>query len=432
MPHQLQALERLKHSNGRQLLNLCPGAGKTLTAIEYVRNMKNVLIICPASILGVWEAECAKWGATVPFKVQGTPKERERILTNMDKYGGWYVIGYEMFRKEIKRLAQVKWDIVLADECHKIKSPTSKVSKLFRKFAERVPKVVLLSGTPLINSWMDMWPQVEAIKPGALYGNWYVFRNMHAVMPIPGVPVIKGWRDVDKIKERIKPHVFTIDKYEIQRNLPPVSVVDVPVVLTDKEAKAYAQIRDELRLELEGQEVLTVANALVKVGRLRQAANGLYVFGTDVSSKADALESLVESLGDERVIVFSMYAETVAYLQKRLRCKHVITGATAHRDEIINDWKKRGTVLLGTDAMSEGLNLQDASYVINVELPWTQARFDQRIARAWRTGQLRPVTVYNLLVEDTIDYGVKKLLEKKGDVADELAAYTMEDIKKLI
>lgn len=87
---------------------------------------------------------------------------------------------------------------------------------------------------------------------------------------------------------------------------------------------------------------------------------------------------------------------------------------------------------MGTSAMSTGLNLQEAAYVIQIEKPWTKAEEDQRIARAWRTGQKRPVTVYNLLARDTIDYGVKKLLERKGGMAEDLAALTMKDIQELL
>lgn len=432
MPHQEQALARLHQSSGRQLLGLCPGAGKTLVALQYLRAKQHVLFIVPATLLGVWEDEARKWDTTVPIRIEGTAKKRQLALDNMEKYGGWYVIGYEMFRKEYAHIMKRKWDAVVLDEAHKIKSPTSKISKLVRKFIVQSPVRLLLTGTPLVNGWMDLWPQVEAISPGALYGNWYAFRARHAIMPVPNLPMIKGWREVDVIKEKIKNHIFTVDKHEVQKNLPPVTVVDVPVTLSAKETKAYNQVRDELRLELDGEEVLTVANALVKVGRLRQVANGLFTFGDNTSSKAAALAALLESLGDEKAIIFSMYAETIKYLQRQFKCQHVITGESQHRDDILADWRSKGGILLGTDAMSEGLQCQDAHYVINVDLPWSQARFEQRVARAHRVGQQNPVTVYNLLAVDTIDYGVKRLLEKKGSMMDEVAAVTINDIRKLI
>lgn len=436
MPHQLSAIERLEAAAGRQLLNLCPGAGKTLTTLTYLakHDKKKVLIVCPASLLGTWSAEAEKWGLPEPIEFRGDKKQRDFILGIFHNHfdAAWLVVGYEMFLREVKKLSEIKWDVLVCDESQKIKSPTAKVSKQIRKLAHTVPGCILLSGTPLVNGWQDMWSQVETVKPGSLYGSWWTFRQVHAVMPIPNIPMIKGWRDVDKIKEKIKPYVFTIPKELVQNNLPPVSVVDVNVPLSAEESRAYKQIRDEFLLELDGQEVLTVANALVKVGRLRQAANGLFAFGKDESSKSDALGALLDTLGDEKVIVFSMYAQSIRYLQQKLRCKHVITGDTTNRDDILNDWRKNGTVLLGTQSISSGLNLQDAHYVVQFDPPWTRAEEDQRIARAWRTGQKNPVTVYNLLAEDTIDYSIRRLISRKGQTADEMASYTMADIIELV
>lgn len=436
MPHQEQALQRLRDSGGKQLLNLTPGAGKTLTAITYLKEIsaKNVLIICPASILDVWVAECEKWEAPHVMRFDGTPAKRTKLLSELTapRDHNWVVCGYEMFLREHKKLSKLKLDAVVADECHKIKTPTAKVSKAFRVFAQSSSVRILLSGTPLINHIGDMWSQVEAVHPGSLYGNWYAFRNLHAVMPIPGIPMIKGWRNTDIILEKIKPYVFTIDKQSILRSLPPVSTVDVPVVLSPIESASYRQIRDELRLELGNGEEITIANALVKIGRLRQCANGLVHFGGDRSRKLEVLKELLETLGDEHVIVFSMYSQTVEFFAKELGIKYVVTGSTVQRGDTIDAWRNNGGVLIGTNSISTGLNLQEARYVIQIEPAWTKAEEDQRIARAWRTGQKRPVTVYNLLAKDTIDYAIKKLIFKKGISADEVSEYTMAEIKELL
>lgn len=433
LPHQEQTIKRLEVTGGRQLLNLWPGAGKTLTTLCYLfkQQLPRVLVVAPASVCAVWEAESEKWCFPEFIRYTGTPLKRSRLLDTLRENPSWTVVSYETYLRDHKNLDRIRWDAVVLDECHKIKSPTAKVSKALRNLCQLVPRAILLSGTPLVNGWGDMWSQVEAVKKGSLYGNWFIFRNMHAIMPIPGVPAITGWRGVEQIKAKIAPHIFTIDKQEIIKHLPPVQEIDIPVELSSKEQKMYASMRDAMVIELED-ETLTAANALVKVGRLRQLTDGLFTLGIEESAKLEALSDLLDTLQGQHVIVFSMYEQTVQFMAGKLGIKNVITGSTSGRDEIIARWRKDGGVIMGTSAMSTGLNLQEAAYVIQIEKPWTKAEEDQRIARAWRTGQKRPVTVYNLLARDTIDYGVKKLLERKGGMAEDLAALTMKDIQELL
>jgi SNF2 family DNA or RNA helicase len=431
LPHQQAALRRLDQADGKQLLALAPGAGKTLTALTYLRDKgcRNVLILAPASVVGVWRDESLKWETTEVMAVRGSKGKR---ITLYKRDEGWFCMGYELFRSDWDLLKSRKWDAVVLDESHKIASPTSQISKLVRAAFRFVPIRILLSGTPLKNSWMDLWPQIDAVCPGAMGATWYWFRQHFAIMPIPNLPVIKGWRDVVDIKRMAQPHMFTVDKEEIRRNLPPATSVDVRVELTPKEAEAYRQLRDELRLELDGKE-LTVANAMVKVGRLRQCTGGLHVFGIeDSSSKLKALKELLATLEGEKVILFTVFAETARWLATKLEGVRLITGETTGRDEIIADWKSNGTLLVGTSAVSNGLNLQDAHYVVQWDLAYTKAEEEQRIGRAWRTGQKNPVTVYNLLADDTIDWGVRKLIEKKRLMADDMASATMEDIKSML
>jgi len=424
MPHQLAALERLRETKGCQLLSLVPGAGKTLTAITYLKEIgaKNALILAPASVVSVWSDECEKWSAPKPKQLTGSVLKRKEVLKETD---GWLVCGYEMFLREYKNLTSIKWDAMVLDESHRTKSPTAKVSKAVRAFAQRVPVRLLLTGTPLKNGWGDLWSQVETIKPGSMFGNWWAFRNAFAVMPIPNIPVIKSWRNIEQIQKMLKPHVFTIDKEEIQRNLPPMTMTDIHVELSPAEKKQYALIRDEMMLD----EDTTIVNALAQLTKLRQCANGLFTFGGTESSKADAIAELLETLQGEKVIIFTEYATFATYLGVRFSCP-VIQGsvATDKRQEIIDTWKKSGTLLVGTSALATGLNLQDAHYIIQADLCWSKAEEEQRVGRAWRTGQKSPVTVYNLMAEGTVDWMIRKAIKTKGSMMAQLAESTLKEI----
>lgn len=428
LPHQLSALERLRESKGRQLLNLIPGAGKTLTAITYLKEVKakNVLILNMATALSVWVDEAEKWDAPRVVKFQGTKVKRDKILKEF--VGGWVVTSYETFLREHKNLAKFQWDATVLDECQKTKNPTAKVSKAARAFAQKCNIRILLSGTPLKNHWGDLWNPVETICPNSLFGNWYVFRNMYAVMPLPGIPVIKSWRNVEEIQKKIKPHIFTIDENEIRKNIPPMTMIDIRVELSPAEKKQYSKIRDEMLMEISGEDV-SIVNALAQLTKLRQCANGLVAFSEPMSSKLDAIKELLEMLEGEKVIIFTEYATFATFLGQQLKCP-VIQGSVSmdQRHYILESWKKDGTVLVGTSAMSASLNLQDAHYLIQYDLCWSKADEDQRIGRVWRQNQKSPVTVYNIMAEGTVDWMIRKAIKTKGSMMAQLAECTIKEI----
>jgi SNF2 family DNA or RNA helicase len=433
LPHQAGAIKRLTESGGCNLLANCPGSGKTLTALHYVFDVahaKRILIVAPASVLGVWQDECRKWEFPVPTAYVGTKQKRESLPLDFT------VISYEMLLREWRKFLTVpaSYDAILIDESQKIKNPTAKISKLLRLRATNIPCRVLLTGTPVMNTIADLWNQAEIVHPGVLGGNWYSFRSQYAIMPIAGTGFIAGWRNKEEILEKVKPWIFSVPADEIRKNLPTLTITEHLFDLSPAERKAYDQIRDEMRLEMDDGEELTVPNALVLAGRLRQATSNLPVLGVDCqTAKAKVVKELVESLGDEKVIIFTHYAETAKLLRDVLACKHLIIGESSGREAIIQDWKDEGAVLIGNSAMYAGLNLQCAHYVIFAEVPWNWANFEQAYCREFRTGQKNPVTVYVVNARNTIDEGVWKLINKKKQLGmDVEKATTVEDIRDLI
>ena len=434
LDHQKRSLDALARAGGSQLLALCPGAGKTLCALSALPDGATALIVCPAPLIGVWTAESEKWGKPLPVRMEGTPDERNDVFAVLDRLvsGFRVAIGYEMFLREYKRLCRYPWTHLVCDESHRAKNPTSKGSKALRHMAVWIPNRILLSGTPLINSWGDLWNQLEIVHPGSMGGNWYAFRNRFGIMPIPGVPAIRGWREVDVIKRMVAPWMFTVTKEELDASLPPLTVQDVPVRLSDEERKAYADIRDRLRLELADGGEMTVPNAMVRVGRLKQCANGLHSFGIEAPcGKLAALREILENIGTEHCIVHTEYAQTAKYLAKELGCR-MVCGETKDKETVIADWKRDGGVLVGTSTLREGHNLQEARYMVQYDLPWSGAAEDQRIARSHRTGQTRPVHVWNLMAEDTLERDIRRLIGRKRGMADEAAGITLEELKSMI
>ena len=432
-PFQNQAIERLKKSLGCQLLHIGCGGGKTLTTLTFLtdKNLKRVLVIAPASLLSIWNDESEKWFGFSFIKIKGNPAQRKRIYNK--RADGFYVIGYETFLRDWKYLQDFNFEAIVAEESHRMKSPVAKVTKAILKFSRGIPIRIALTGTAMPSGWKDIWSQVNFVHPGALYGNFYTFRNIHCIMPIPNCPAITGYREVEKIKEEIKPYVFTVPKDEIDKALPAVTYQEIKFDLSTKERKVYQQIKDELVFELKGEET-TIANALGAILRLRQVVNGLFVFGQDEpSSKIQVLKDLLDSIeDDEKIIVFTMFAETAKEIQKQLNIEHIISGETVDKDSVVSSWKKEGRVLIGTKSLSEGWNCQEARIIVNFDLPYTNAEYTQRISRCLRSGQKRPVLVYDLIAENSIDAHVKKILEKKKSMTDDFVQWTRFDIDSIL
>lgn len=433
LPHQDQAIRFIEGTSGGAILSLPCGAGKTLISLFYMaKHNTSTLIVCPRSLVGSWQAENEKWGI-FPEITPILGKNRSQIWDRITAgERGVFIISYETLLKDYRdcmTIRQIPWDLIVGDESSKIKNPTAKVSKMFLLL--KSTRKILLNATVIENDIGDLWSQCEAIERGVLYGNFYKFRAVHAVMNqyFPGV---KYWRDKEQVINKVKHIVFTISKEDINASLPPITEQVIPVEMKTKQARVYKEIKDELLLEIDGEKQV-IGNVLTKLTRLRQTTNGLWAFGDeDESAKVEALEELLLQFGEEKSIIFTQFSETAEALRRLLCIRHAVTGDTTKRDEVIKDWRETGQALVGTSALMKGHNLQDARYVVFVDMPWTYAMYEQAFSRAWRTGQKKPVTVYILEAQGTVDEKIRKLVTSKKEDGDMLKRMTICDIKNLL
>jgi SNF2 family DNA or RNA helicase len=252
----------------------------------------------------------------------------------------------------------------------------------------------------------------------------------------PYIPAaIVGWRDTDKLQALVNPYIFNLRKEDFAKDLPEMSETNLLIERTEREKTIYNRIKSELLVEIKGTD-MPVANAIVKLIRLRQAANGLFAFGEEkTSSKLDALLELLALNPSEQALIFTEFAETAKELGKRLPSSGLIIGETpiANRHTLTSAFQSGElNYLIGTSAMATGLNLQNASIVVNIDLPWSCAKYEQRIGRAWRMGQKQNVRVFNLLALQTVDEYVHNILKTKQTVAEDFARLTLKDIEALL
>lgn len=465
LPHQKEARAFIDAQKS-VLLALPAGSGKTLICLDTILHTDAIktapcLILCPAPLTGVWRTEWTRWGMEnltekKLFVHGGEKKMREKSLNFLqteatgqgtENNGSWYeqkvfVMGYELFLREADFWGALPWGLVILDESGKIRNPTAKITKRILKL--KAEYKVALDGTPVSNSVADLWAPCTWLESDVLCGNWWKFRSLHAVMNpyIPGK--IDGWRNPELIKEKTAHLIMWRDKRTILPDLPEITEQTVGFDLNEKEAAFYKKIKKELLIELAGEDI-PLENALVKLLRLRQATFGRDLFeGTDGCSKFEAAMELLGPLErGAKVVIFSMFETAVSLFEKKLstdkRFKvEKITGKSSQAERegaearFLADEEEHVCLLLGTSAIERGLNLQKAAYMINLDLPWSYASYDQRIGRIWRKGQENKTTVWNLSAFGTVDEYMKKILERKTKEADGVKAFSLADIRAAV
>lgn len=427
MIHQEQGVRFLEERGGCGLLAMEPGVGKTLTTLEFLRRNDGfpAVVICLVSNLGMWKSEIERWYPELSVGlIRGSLGKRQKVYAEKHDV---YLMGYETYRND-KPVLPVTACVL--DESGKVRTPTAKVSKAIRTFRPRFR--IALDGTPVSNTIADLWNITEWIAPGTFYGNWWAFRKKHAIMSPYILGKIDGWRDQDWIKESANKHIFWKKKTEVLHDLPPMTQTDMLLEPTPEEKRVYKQIKDELRIEFEGKQIVVV-NALSLLMRLRQAANGIFT-RPDTPTKTKAVIELVETLPPgEKVVIFSQFSEVVDTLSATLPFPSVkITGALSQdeREAALHAFEHDPSVraIIMTSAGEKGLNLQCASYLIQYDLVWSAASEEQRIGRIFRHGQTKPTTVWNLLIEGSVDTHMRRILNRKKTLAESISMQDIQDI----
>jgi len=288
----------------------------------------------------------------------------------------------------------------------------------------------VLTGTPLENRLDDLYSVVEFIDPMRL-GPAYRFINRHRVASETGK--VLGYKNLDALRAHLKPVLLRRTRASVAQELPRRTTDIVRVTPTDEQLQlhgAQMQVVQTITRKafLTEMDLLRLQKALLLA---RMSANSTALVDKQLpgySTKLERVGELIESLCAEptrKIILFSEWTsmlDLIEPLLKRAKAAFVrLDGSVPqkHRSRLVaafqSDAKCRA--FLTTNAGSTGLNLQAADTVINLELPWNPALLEQRIARAHRMGQKRPVQVYLMITENTIEENLLATLSAKHELA---------------
>ena len=434
-PYQREGMLHLAFTE-RALLADEMGLGKTIQAIaasallHRLGQARRVLVVTPASLKTEWEEQIRKF-TTLNYQIVFGGKVRRLKAYDQNSATPFFtIVNYEqMVADALDVNARLAPDVVVLDEAQRIKNWSTKTAQAVKRLRSRYAFV--LTGTPIENRIDELHSLMDFLNPAVL-GPLFRFNRDFYELDDRGRPI--GCRNLDVLHERIKPFMLRRRKLDVETELPERTDHNHFVPLHDLQKQNYAVHEQQvmklvnlaLRRPLTKQEQEKLQRELAM---MRMICDTNYILDPDdrTCPKLGELEKLLEECGenDAKVIIFSEW-ERMLELVRDL-CEQRDLGHAWHTGSVpqqrrraeINSFKDDPDcrVFLSTDCGATGLNLQAASVVINCDLPWNPAKLEQRIARAWRKHQTRPVTVFNLISENTIEHRMLETLALKQSLA---------------
>jgi len=392
------------------------GLGKTLQALCAVHG--RTLVVAPTSLLHNWSDEIARFRPDL--RVQIFHGSRRAIEPQADIT----LTTYALLRLDREALAREEWETVILDEAQAIKNPESQVAQA--AYQLRGSFRIALTGTPVENRLDELWSQFHFTNPGLLGGR-RDFEERYAR------PISQGGTETaEHLRERIRPFLLRRRKREVAPELPPRTDVVLHCVLSDTERSIYEAIhastaRDVVERLEAGGNVLAALEALL---RLRQACcHPALVPGQDAEDSAKLallLDRLDTAVADgHKALVFSQWTSLLDLVEPRLDHFGIpytrLDGTTRDRAGVLSRFAEEAgppVFLVSLRAGGTGLNLTSADHVFLLDPWWNPAVEEQAADRAHRIGQERPVFVYRMVAENTVEERILALQEKKRAVSE--------------
>ncbi|MGW7817637.1 DEAD/DEAH box helicase [Streptomyces puniciscabiei] len=410
------------------------GLGKTVTLIAlHLRRARSepTLVVCPASLLGNWQREIARFAPGVPVRrFHG----QDRTLDGLD--GGFVLTTYGTMRSAAAHLADQPWGMVVADEAQHVKNPYSATAKALRTIP--APARVALTGTPVENNLSELWALLDWTTPGLL-GPLKSFRARHARAVENGGADENG-AAVERLARLVRPFLLRRKKSDpgIVPELPPKTETDHPVPLTREQAALYEAVVRESMLAIETAEGIARRGLVLKLlGALKQICDHPALYLKEEahadrlaarSGKLALLDELLDTVlaEDGSALVFTQYVGMArlitAHLSARAIPLDLLHGGTPvpERERMVDRFQNGETpvLVLSLKAAGTGLNLTRAGHVVHFDRWWNPAVEEQATDRAYRIGQTQPVQVHRLVTEGTVEDRIAEMLTAKRALAD--------------
>jgi SWI/SNF-related matrix-associated actin-dependent regulator of chromatin subfamily A-like protein 1 len=423
-PHQKVGVEFFINNRGRAILADQMGSGKTAISLAYVvkEKLRKVLVVCPASVKFSWADEVAKFTNLKSVVING--KTDKNIFSEDAEI---FIINYDILSKFKDTISEFNWDAIICDEFHMIKDSRRKRTKAVRDVAKKIPRCLLLSGTPLLNKPIELFNGLNMMDPKTWNSyNSFALRYCGGFYGPYGIEIGRP-SNLDELQGRIQKYFLRRTKDQILKDLPPKVFTSIPVELADDIRVEYNFIASSLKRHLSGEKQNeeedgndSGVNHLAALGAMRQLTT---------RGKIESAKELIANIvgGGEKVVVFSNYIDPLNELMEEFKGVSVmLTGQTPveERKEIVEKFQNDDNIKIffgGIKSSGVGITLTAGTSVVFIDYSWVPADHLQAIDRIHRIGQTASsVSIYQLFARDTIDEMMKKILEEKQIIFDQL------------
>lgn len=426
------------HINLPKSLNGCTmGLGKTAVAIATAlwrkkhNNIKHCLIICGVSGNKYnWnDIEILKTCDEVPFLIDGTGEERYKQFENLpDNF--FIICNIETLRLKTKnpiiniikkQVDSGNIEMIVGDEFHKLKDPTTQSAKALLKL--NTPYKLVMSGTFIMNSPLDLYVPLKFI--GMEDESFYKYKNLYCVLGV--FNEIKGFKNLKYLQQKLDRCMIRFTKDSL--DLPPKKYFDKYVDMNAEQQQIYRERCKYIYRNI--QKVEFSSNPLSMLTQLRQITgySGIISDTIKESAKLDYMEQLVKEIlaRGEKVIIYSIWTTITDEIANRLKDYKILLYTGKESNDARREAKKlfmendNYKIIIGTiSALGTGETLTSANNVIFVDEPWNKALKDQAEDRCHRLGQTKQVNIYTLITNNSIDVAVHNIITKKGALSDKI------------
>jgi SNF2 family DNA or RNA helicase len=405
------------------------GLGKTLQVLTLIHtdpDGAHALVVCPASVLFVWQKEIEKFfpGKSVAIVDKFYDfSRRPHVL----------LCSYAQVHKMNQELRAIPFDYVILDEAQYVKNPRSKTMHACCNLDGRYR--IAVTGTPIENNLLDIWSIFKFLMPGFLCGHRQFQENL-------------GYCDFRRdFQNRVATFTIRRTKQSVAIELPERNELEIVCKMLPGQGEAYDRIRNGIRDRLGDLGTAKARmNMLTAITRLRQAACAQFILPENLrhdngrsSQKIDILLLKLETIAAEgkKAIVFSQFLEFLWEIRDRIGTAipsakvFSLTGVTKNRGATVADFQETpgcAVMLVSLKAGGVGITLHAAEYVFLMEPWWNPAVEEQAIARIHRIGQEKVTTVYRLITENSIEERMREIQSSKNALFNEFIKTGVDNI----